>query len=358
MPFSAASYLSGAIVRLIGTAAGCAFADETERRFLRGILPAMNRKSKVRAAFAKRGAHIPPFLIASVASECNLRCAGCYDRAGKHHAARQGSDMTDAQWDSVFSQADAAGVSFILLAGGEPLTRPGVLQAAAAYTRTVFPVFTNGTLLTGGALDFFAAHRNLIPIFSIEGEAGGTDLRRGAGVAAAVDAAMSAMKARRAFYGACVTVTAENAREVLSKDFVGRLKAGGCGILLYVDYVPAEKGTEHLAPKEDDRRQNAARIDRLRETFGGLVLISFPGDERHMGGCLAAGRGFFHINSAGGAEPCPFSPYSDSSLKTGTLLEMLDSPFFRRLREDGVLKGEHTGGCVLFERESAVRALV
>ena len=30
----------------------------------------------------KEGLHVPPFLIASIASQCNLHCAGCYARAG------------------------------------------------------------------------------------------------------------------------------------------------------------------------------------------------------------------------------------------------------------------------------------
>lgn len=89
-----------------------------------------------------------------------------------------------------------------------------------------------------------------------------------------------------------------------------------------------------------------------------MVFVSFPGDEKSSGGCLAAGRGFFHINAAGGAEPCPFSPYSDTSLKTMSLKEALNSPLFVRLREEGHLEREHIGGCVLFEQENEVRRLL
>ena len=71
------------------------------------------------------------------------------------------------------------------------------------------------------------------------------------------------------------------------------------------------------------------------------MLISFPGDEVLSGGCLAAGRGFFHINARGGVEPCPFSPYSDTNLAECSLEEALDSPLFRHLRERGLLEQEH-----------------
>lgn len=46
-----------------------------------------------------------------------------------------------------------------------------------------------------------------------------------------------------------------------------------------------------------------------------MVFLSFSGDEKYVGGCLAAGRGFFHINANGEVEPCPFSPYSDVNSK-------------------------------------------
>ena len=89
-----------------------------------------------------------------------------------------------------------------------------------------------------------------------------------------------------------------------------------------------------------------------------MVFISFPGDERASGGCLAAGRGFFHINASGGAEPCPFSPYSDTSLVHTSLKEALQSPLFSRLQESGSLEKFHTGGCALFEQEQLVKDLL
>mgnify|MGYP003623612124 CR=1 FL=1 len=89
-----------------------------------------------------------------------------------------------------------------------------------------------------------------------------------------------------------------------------------------------------------------------------MLFISFPGDEKENGGCLASGRGFFHINAAGGAEPCPFSPFSDTSVRKLGLREALRSPLFQALQQDGILAQENVGGCVLLEQEAAVRALL
>lgn len=86
--------------------------------------------------------------------------------------------------------------------------------------------------------------------------------------------------------------------------------------------------------------------------------MSFPGDEKYTGGCLAAGRGFFHINANGDAEPCPFSPYSDISVRDHSLLEVLDSRLFVKMRQSGMLLGEHTGGCLLFNKEDDVKKMI
>ena len=73
---------------------------------------------------------------------------------------------------------------------------------------------------------------------------------------------------------------------------------------------------------------------------------------------MAAGRGFFHINSHGGAEPCPFSPYSDINVRDTSLREAMSSPLFVALREGGYLLEDHAGGCVLYEKRDLVEALL
>ena len=88
------------------------------------------------------------------------------------------------------------------------------------------------------------------------------------------------------------------------------------------------------------------------------MYVSFPGDEKSSGGCFAAGRGFFHINSHGGAEPCPFSPYSDISVKDTSLCEAISSPLFTALRDGDILLDDHEGGCVLYQKRVLVESLV
>ena len=56
-----------------------------------------------------------------------------------------GTDSS-AQWDDIFDQAEKLGISFILLAGGEPLMRRDVVEFAGRHKKVIFPVFTNGTI--------------------------------------------------------------------------------------------------------------------------------------------------------------------------------------------------------------------
>ena len=59
-----------------------------------------------------------------------------------------------------------------------------------------------------------------------------------------------------------------------------------------------------------------------------LFVMDFQNDAEYVGGCIAGGRNYFHINSAGDIEPCVFIHYSDTNIRTHTLKEALKSPLF------------------------------
>ncbi len=326
-------------------AAGVFFA-----RYARAAKRAEARRRKAGA----EGVHVPMFLIASITGACNLNCAGCYDRANSAHRCAPQPELSAAEWGRIFGEAEALGVPVVLLAGGEPLLRPDVLQAAAAHPSLLFPVFTNGTLLGGEHLQLFQKHPNLLPVVSIEGDAAATDARRGGGVHARVLAAMARLRENGLLFGASLTVTAENLNSVADEAYLAALQAHGCKAAVFVEYVPVSNAQPALS--DAGRAQLAEKVACLREKSD-MLILSFPGDEAASGGCLAAGRGFFHINAHGGAEPCPFSPYSDTSLKTASLRDALASPLFARLRADDALALPHTGGCALFGRDAYVQAL-
>lgn len=335
------------------------FKDPAESIFMAKFALAVKKGSEIRKEFDDRGEHIPPFLIASITSACNLHCKGCYARENNICSDEAVSNqLSTLEWGKIFMEAKELGINFVLLVGGEPLMRPDVLMAAAEHPEILFPVFTNGTIMNDQYLQFFHKNRNMVPVISVEGHAESTDERRGAGTYQLLDETMDKLSKAHLLFGASITVTRENMHEVLSAAFVQELLDKGCRAILYIEYVPVDEKSMELAPTPEDNAYIEETVDRLRKTFDKTLFISFPGDEHKSGGCLAAGRGFFHINTHGGAEPCPASPFSDTNVKDIGLREALKSPLFKILRDEEILLEDHAGGCVLFDNREKVEALL
>ncbi len=353
------AYMTRGVEQVVRDALRATLRNPKESAYMLRFSAAAKAASRTREQYEQEGLHVPPFLIASITSQCNLHCAGCYSRC--NHATADTApvrQLTGAQWRGIFEEAEALGVSFILLAGGEPLLRRDVIEAAGELPGILFPIFTNGTFMDEAYFRIFDRCRNLLPVMSIEGEKRITDQRRGEGVYDQLVRNMDECQRRGLIFGASVTVTTENLHEVTSEAFLGSLAKKGCKAVIFVEFVPVTEESRHLAPGDAERACLQGEIERLRAVNEDMVYISFPGDEKSSGGCLAAGRGFFHINSHGGAEPCPFSPYSDINVRDTSLREALASPLFRQLRDGGYLLEDHAGGCVLYERRADVERLI
>lgn len=355
--FDIQSYMTGGVERIVSDALRATMKNPRESAYLLKFAAASKKASKKRVVAEAAGEHIPPFLIASITSSCNLHCAGCYSRCNEATTDLKPVDqLTGDEWKKIFDEAQDLGISFILLAGGEPLLRWDVMQEAGKNPAILFPVFTNGTFIGDKYMDLFDQHRNLIPVISIEGNKEKTDSRRGEGVYDTLINVMDGLCERDLIFGASVTVTSENLKEVTSDSFLKSLSERGCKLVIYVEYVPVTEESTELALSDDQRDHLLNELIRIRSDHQDMVFVSFPGDEKSSGGCITAGRGFFHINSHGGAEPCPFSPYSDVNVRDTSLREALKSKLFTRIIEEDMLVDDHKGGCVLFEKREQVEA--
>lgn len=357
--FNLEKYLTRGVENIVKGAVRATLKEPRESAFMARFALASKVASKKREEAEIRGEHIPPFLIASITSSCNLHCAGCYAR--QNYACtdeKATAQLTANEWKDVFTEAKELGIGFILLAGGEPLIRRDVLGVAGDIPEILFPVFTNGTLIDDEYIKLFDHSRNLVPVFSIEGEEEKTDGRRGTGVYQKLISAMDKMQENHLIFGASVTVTTANIKEVVSDDFLEDLKKRGCKVVFYVEFVPVSEDSGELAPQDAERAFMNEKLVEIRQHYTEMLFVSFPGDEKSSGGCLAAGRGFFHINSHGGAEPCPFSPYSDINVRDTSLRQALNSKLFIALQNENLLMEEHAGGCVLFERKEKVESLL
>jgi MoaA/NifB/PqqE/SkfB family radical SAM enzyme len=298
-----------------------------------------------RENFEKEGLFVPPVMIISITSRCNLTCAGCYM---KKRRAQPAPDMSPEVLKSVVEQAAKLGVSVIVIAGGEPLVRKQeILDITRSFPRMLFPVFTNGLLIDmKTAADLFSV-KNIVPVISFEGFRPETDQRRGSGVYNRLLATCSILKSNKMFFGCSITVTSTNISKVLDESFIISMLESGARTFVFVEYVPIEPGTHDLVLTQEQRRTLSVTLSAYTQKFPAL-FIGFPGDDGYYGGCLAAGRGFIHVSPQGDLEPCPAAPFSDVNLVKFPLREALRSDFLQQIRMNHNKLTETNGGCALW----------
>ncbi len=294
---------------------------------------------------------VPPVLIMSVTNDCNLKCAGCYACGQMRDKSRE---MSVYDVDRVLGEAIELGVAVILIAGGEPLLKEGILDLPKKYPHTLFVMFTNGLLLDQHKMD--AMPKNVIPIVSIEGSEQTTDARRGKGIYAAVMDTMARLDKNEHLFGASITLTQHNYNDVMHTDYIDTLEEKGCGALFLIEYVPGPDDIDLCLT--DVQKQDLCDIMPSLEARHDLMIVPLPGDEEKYDGCLASGRGFLHISSTGALEACPFAPYSDTNVMTMPLKKALQSDLLRKIRENHHLLTESRGGCALNENSDWIKTLV
>ena len=310
------------------------------------------KAARTREHWRLQGVQIPPMMIISITNRCNLRCKGCF-----HQALRDVTkpEMSEEKLNKVIGEARDLGVSFMVLAGGEPLVRDDILAITRGYPEVIFLMFTNGLLITEQMAAQFKKQKNIVPILSIEGYEEDTDGRRGNGVYRRLLETIEKLKKQGVFFGTSITLTRSNFDTVTHPEFVSDITKLGCKMLLFAEYTPVKPGTEQWVITDEQRSQLAGMMKSFRSQYSAL-FVSVPGDEKDFGGCLSAGRGFVHISAEGDVEPCPFAPYSDTNIRDSSLKEALQSNFLRSIRENDELGKETGGSCALFAKRQWVQA--
>jgi MoaA/NifB/PqqE/SkfB family radical SAM enzyme len=255
------------------------------------------------------------------------------------------------------AEAKELGVSFFVVAGGEPFLRAELVRITRDYPQIVFLVFTNGLLIDEEKIEAFVEQKNLVPMVSLEGKPTDTDGRRGRGTHDTVLALMRRMQEKKVFFGASLTLTKQTFSTILDESYIRDLVNRGCRFFLFLEYTAAHQDTENWILTKEQWEQVPTLINGYRERFPSL-FIAVPWDEDEVGGCLAAGRGFVHINAQGDVEPCPFAPFSDTDVRTTSLKDALQSEFLRKLRDRPELLAETGGGCGLWKNRVEVQTIL
>ena len=86
--------------------------------------------------------------------------------------------------------------------------------------------------------------------------------------------------------------------------------------------------------------------------------MDFQNDGRYVGGCIAAGRRYLHINANGDVDPCVFIHYSDSNIREKSLLECLRSPLFMAYHDGQPFNDNMYRPCPMLENPDVLPNLI
>ena len=196
------------------------------------------------------------------------------------------------------------------MAGGEPLCRKkDIVALAKEHPDCWFMIFTNGTLIDEPFCEDILDCKNILLILSIEGFEAATDGRRGNGVFRKVTDSMGLMKEKGLVFGTSVCYTRNNIDAVTSDEFFDFLIRKGAAFSWYFHYMPVgNDAAPELIPTAAQREYMYHRIREVRGLEGGkpIFLMDFQNDGEFVGGCIAGGKYYCHINPNGDVEPCVF----------------------------------------------------
>ena len=311
----------------------------------------------VRKNREKLGCNVPWTILFDPTSACNLKCKGCWAAEYGHEQSLSLDEMR-----SIISQGKALGTHTYMLTGGEPLLKKKeVVTLARENPDCVFLIYTNGTLIDKQFCDDMHSAGNITLALSIEGTEQSNDFRRGEGSYKKTLEAMKLLRENRCLFGISVCYTRANIEAVTSEAFIDLMIESGVKFAWYFNYMPVGHGADReLIPVPSQRAYMYEWIRSMRNGKTGkpMFVIDFQDDAEYVGGCIAGGRNYFHINSAGDIEPCVFIHYADSNIRTDTLVQALKKPLFTAYHKNQPFNDNHLRPCPMLENPQYLRRMV
>ena len=309
---------------------------------------------KEEEARKKYGCNIPWAILLDPTSACNLHCTGCW-------AAEYGNklNLTFDEIDDIIRQGKELGVYMYIYTGGEPLVRKkDLIRLCETHSDCQFLCFTNATLIDEAFAGEMLRVGNFIPAISLEGDEASTDSRRGKGTYQKVMAATALLKRKRLPFGFSCCYTSANYESISSESFYDKMIDLGGLFVWYFHYMPVGKdAVPELLPTPEQRVGMYHRIRDYR-TRKPIFAMDFQNDAEYVGGCIAGGRRYLHINADGDVDPCVFIHYSDSNLRQKTLLEALQSPLFMAYHDGQPFNRNMLRPCPMLENPEKLRKMV
>lgn len=224
--------------------------------------------------------------------------------------------------------------------------------------KLVETVVINGTLIDDAFADEMLRVKNLVPAISIEGFEEATDFRRGEGTYRKVIEAMTRLKERKLLFGISCCYTSKNVEVIGSEEYFDSTIDMGAKFARFFTYMPiGAAAVPELIATAEQRKFMYEQIHKFRKTKL-LFTMDFWNDGDAVGGCIAGGRGYCHINANGDMEPCAFIHYSDSNIKEKTLLECYQSPLFMAYRRSQPFNDNMLRPCPVLDNPGRLTQIV
>lgn len=302
----------------------------------------------------KYNCNIPWTILLDPTSACNLHCTGCW-------AAEYGNklNLSVDEIDDIIQQGKQLGIYMYIYTGGEPLVRKkDLIKICEKHNDCIFLCFTNATLIDEEFADEMLRVGNFVPAISLEGFESATDGRRGNGVYNKVIDAIELLHRKKLIYGISSCYTSANFDSITSEEFFDKLIDLGAYFIWYFHYMPVgNDASPDLMPTPEQRTETYRRIRHYRATKP-LFAMDFQNDAEYVGGCIAGGRRYLHINAHGDVDPCVFVHYSDSNIREKTLLEALQSPMMMAYHDNQPFNENMLRPCPMLENPEKLRAMV
>ena len=298
--------------------------------------------------------NIPWAILLDPTSACNLHCTGCW---AAEYGNRQNLSLEEI--DSIINQGTELGTHVYIYTGGEPLVRKkDLIKLCEMHPDCVFLSFTNGTLIDEAFCQEMIRVKNFVPAISAEGFEEATDSRRGEGTYAKVQNAMQLLKKHGLPFGVSCCYTSQNAESIASEEYFDYLIDQGALFAWIFSYMPVGVDSPADLMASPEQREHLYRFVREMRQVKPLFTLDFQNDGEFVGGCIAGGRRYLHINAAGDVDPCVFAHYSNANIREVSLLEALQSPIFMEYYREQPFSDNLLRPCPILENSGMLTDMV
>lgn len=298
--------------------------------------------------------NIPWAILLDPTSACNLHCTGCWAADYGHKL-----NLSFEEIDSIIEQGKELGTHVYIYTGGEPLVRKkDLIKLCEKHQDCAFLCFTNATLIDEDFTEEIARVTNFLPIISAEGSEETTDGRRGGGVYQKVSHAMDLLKNRGVPFGVSICFTSDNADAVCNDEYFDWLIEKGVFFAWIFTYMPVGKDSPAELMPTPEQREKLYRFNQHVRDTKPILTLDFQNDGEYVGGCIAGGRRYLHINANGDVEPCVFIHYSNANIREVSLLDALKQPLFMGYYHNQPFNDNHLRPCPMLENPECLEELV